>query len=60
MAIKLEISENLSSYKEDLENDINSIETELNSINISLNSIPKHQIIKIEDHFSQCENNVNY
>jgi hypothetical protein len=58
MSIKLDLSENITGYKEDLEKDLQTLETELNSISISLNIIPKPQINKIESLFSECENNV--
>lgn len=57
MSTKLD-AENISSYKEDLEKDMQQIETELNSINITLNSITKPQISKIEILFTECNNNV--
>ncbi len=58
MSIKLDLSESLTGYKEDLERNITNLETELNSISISLSSITKPQIIKIESLISECENNV--
>lgn len=58
MSIKLDLSESLTGYKEDLEHNLNNLETELNSVSITLNSITKIQIIKIESLISECENNV--
>ncbi len=58
MSIKLDLSENITGYKDDLEKDIISLETELNSISISLNIISKQQINKIDNLFTECENNV--
>ena len=58
MSIKLDLSENISSYKEDIERDFSILEIELNSISITLNSISKSQILKIENLFKECENNV--
>jgi hypothetical protein len=58
MSTKLDLSENITSYKEDILKDMSTIETELNSISITLNTIPKNQLIKIEKLFTDCENNV--
>ena len=58
MSIKLDLSENITGYKEDLVKDLISLEMELNSISISLNIIPKQQINKIDNLFTECENNV--
>ena len=37
MSIKLDLSENITGYKEDLDKDLQTLETEINSISISLN-----------------------
>jgi hypothetical protein len=58
MSIKLDLSENITGYKEDLDKDLQTLETEINSISISLNIISKPQINKIESLFSECESNV--
>jgi len=59
MSTKLDLSENISSYIEDINRDLVTIEFELNSISLSLNSITKPTINKIENLFIDCENNVN-
>jgi len=59
MSIKLDKSESIDSYKDDLEKSLSSIETELNSISISLNVISKTQLNKIQNLFTECDNNVN-
>ena len=58
MSIKLDLSENILGYKEELERDLENLETELNSISISLSVISKLQVNKIENLFTECENNV--
>jgi len=58
MAIKLEISESLTSYQEDLEKDFKLLEIEINNIQISLNPISKSQSQKIEKLLRQSENDV--
>ena len=60
MAIKLEISESLTSYQEDIEKELKLIELEIKNIQISLNAISKSQSDKIEKLFTSCENNVKY
>lgn len=60
MSIKLDLSESLTSYKDDVERNISHLDTELNSISISLSAIPKHQIYKIENLITECENNVRH
>jgi hypothetical protein len=59
MAIKLDLSENLTSYKSDLEKGLSTLETEINSISISLSAIPKSQILNIENIITESQNNVN-
>lgn len=59
MSVKLDISESLASYQEDLMRDLRTLESEINSISLSLNVISKQQILKIENLISDCENNVN-
>jgi len=59
MSTKLDISENISSYKQDSNRDLVTIEFELNTIPFTLNSITKPTINKIENLFIDCENNVN-
>ncbi len=58
MSIKLDLSENILGYKEELERDLENLETELNSISISLSVISKLQVNKIENLFTECDNNV--
>lgn len=58
MSIKLDITEGVESYKEDVEKDLETLEMEINSIAISLAAITKPQIHKIENLFTECENNV--
>ena len=58
MAIKLEISEGLTSYQEDIEKDFKLLELEINNIQISLNPISKTQSQKIEKLLTQSENDV--
>jgi len=60
MAIKLEISESLTSYQEDIEKELKQIEIEIKNIQISLNAISKSQSEKIEKLLTSCENNVKY
>ena len=60
MAIKLEISESLTSYQEDIEKELKLLELEIKNIQISLNAISKSQSEKIEKLFTSCENNVKY
>jgi hypothetical protein len=59
MAIKLEISESLTSYQEDVEKELKLLELEINNIQISLNAISKSQSDKIEKLLRSCENNVS-
>lgn len=58
MAIKLEISESLTSYQADIEKDLKLLEIEINNIQISLSAITKSQSTKITKLISQSENNV--
>ena len=58
MAIKLEISESLTSLQEDIGKDLKLIEIEINNLQISLNTITKSQSIKITKLITQSENNV--
>jgi hypothetical protein len=60
MAIKLEISESLTSYQEDIEKELKLLELDIKNIQISLNAISKSQSEKIEKLFTSCENNVKY
>jgi hypothetical protein len=59
MSVKLDLSENITSYEEDLERDFSELDIELNAISLSLNAIPKHQINKIDNLLVECENNVS-
>jgi len=59
MSVKLDLSENITGYREELEKSLRDLETELNSISISLSVISKAQANKIEDLFTQSGNNVN-
>jgi hypothetical protein len=56
--VKLDVSESLDGYKEDLEKDLQILENEINSISISLAAIPKDQIMRIENLIKESENNV--
>jgi hypothetical protein len=58
MSVKIDLSENIASYKEDLDRDLSLLETELNSISLSLSTIPKTQIYKIDNLLTECDNNV--
>ncbi len=58
MSVKLEFSENIQSYRDEINTDLSQIETEINSISLTLDAIPKHQINKIEKLLTDCENNV--
>jgi hypothetical protein len=59
MSVKLDLSEDLVSYTEEIENSLRMLENEMNSVMITLNPLSKGQISKIEDLISNCENNVN-
>ena len=58
MSVKLDLSENLTCYQDDLNRDLSTLESEIHSISLSLNVISKQQILKIENLFTECENNV--
>lgn len=60
MSFKMEISENFSSYRSDIEKSISNLETEINSIAITLNSIDGRKNDRIESLIKESENNVNY
>ena len=59
MSFKMEISENFSSYKTDLQNFLLKLASENQSINLSLDKIDFKKNEKIEILIKECENNVN-
>ena len=59
MSIKLDLSEELTTYKTDLDKALSIIENELNSLNITLTPISKNQITYIEQLLKDSESNVN-
>lgn len=56
----MEISENFTSYKKDIEKNISDLEKEINSVSMTLNSIDTKKIDKIESLIRESENNVNF
>ena len=58
MSFKLEISEGLTSYKNDVEISLLKLETEINSIYMTLEVIDKKKIDKIESLIQESDNNV--
>jgi hypothetical protein len=58
MSIKLDLSEELTTYRNDLEKALSILENELNSFNITLTPMTKSQLIKIEQLLKDSESNV--
>jgi hypothetical protein len=60
MSIALNVSEEITEYRENLDRFLNQIETELNNIKIVLTPITTTQINKIEKLIKDSDNNVKY
>jgi len=58
MSFKMEISENLNSYKSDIERSLSKLETEINAIAMTLGAIDLKKGDKIESLIRESENNV--
>ncbi len=58
MSIALNVSDEITEYRDSIEKGLMSIETELNNIKIVLTPISKNQISKVEKLIRECENNV--
>jgi hypothetical protein len=60
MSIALNVSDEITEYRDSLEKGLMNIETELNNIKIVLTPISKNQISRVEKLIRDCENNVIY
>ncbi len=58
MSVILNVSDEITEYRENLEKCLSQIETELNNIKILLTPITNNQIYKIDKLIKESENNV--
>jgi hypothetical protein len=59
MSIKLDVSDDFDSYKEELDRDLMTIQDEIASHKLTLEAMPKSTVNLINDLFSNSDNNVN-